>query len=119
MCHLVNAGGSVGAGVAAGDVDDVDLGADRLTGGNESAPARAQDPCRLAAGRSGDLAGLRPADQVPCDLWLPPARIPFGHGQVRSPPVLEMVSWFSRFITTTMIPSCTIADLLTGPSHQP
>jgi transposase len=61
-----------------------------------------------------DRLDYRPGDQAQCDLWFPPVRIPLGHGQVGSPPVLVMVSSFSRFITATMIPSRTTADLLTG-----
>ncbi len=55
-----------------------------------------------------------PGDQAQCDLWFPPVKIPLGHGQVGSPPVLVMVASFSRFITATMIPSRTTADLLAG-----
>lgn len=55
-----------------------------------------------------------PGDQAQCDLWFPPARIPLGQVHVGSPPVLVMVSSFSRFITATMIPSRTTADLLAG-----
>lgn len=61
-----------------------------------------------------DRLDYSPGDQVQCDLWFPPVRIPLGHGQVGSPPVLVMVSSFSRFITATMIPSRTTADLLAG-----
>ena len=61
-----------------------------------------------------DRLDYRPGDQAQCDLWFPPARIPLGHGRVGSPPVLVMVSSFSRFITATMIPSRTTGDLLAG-----
>jgi hypothetical protein len=56
----------------------------------------------------------RPGDQAQCDLWFPPVKIPLGHGQTGSPPVLVMVDLFSRFITAPMIPSRTTADLLAG-----
>ena len=61
-----------------------------------------------------DRLDYAPGDQAQCDLWFPPVRIPLGHGQVGSPPVLVMVSSFSRFITATMIPTRTTADLLAG-----
>lgn len=61
-----------------------------------------------------DRLEYRPGDQAQCDLWFPPVKIPLGHGQVGSPPVLVMVASFSRFITARMIPSRTTADLLAG-----
>jgi len=61
-----------------------------------------------------DRLSYRPGDQVQCDLWFPPARIPLGAGQEGSPPVLVMVCSYSRFITAMMLPSRTTADLLTG-----
>ena len=58
--HVVHAGGAAGAGVAAGDAVDAgdgDRGANWLVGvGDESAPARAQDPPGLSAGGSGGSA---------------------------------------------------------------
>jgi transcriptional regulator with XRE-family HTH domain len=53
-------------------------------------------------------------DQAQCDLWFPPVKIPVGAGQSGSPPVLVMVSAFSRFITAVMLPSRTTPDLLAG-----
>ena len=61
-----------------------------------------------------DRLDYRPGDQAQCDLWFPPVKVPLGHGQMGSPPVLVMVASFSRFITATMIPSRTTADLLAG-----
>lgn len=55
-----------------------------------------------------------PGDQVQCDLWFPPARIPLGDGQSGCPPVLVMVASHSRFITAVMLPSRTTPDLLAG-----
>jgi hypothetical protein len=52
-----------------------------------------------------------------CDLWFPPVKIPLGAGQAGSPPVLVMVSSFSRFITAVMVPSRTTPDLLAGMWH--
>jgi transposase len=61
-----------------------------------------------------DRLDYRPGDQAQCDLWFPPVRIPLGHGQSGTPPVLVMVPSFSRFITARMIPTRTTADLLAG-----
>lgn len=61
-----------------------------------------------------DRLSYRPGDQVQCDLWFPPARIPLGDAQQGSPPVLVMVCSSSRFITAVMIPSRTTGDLLAG-----
>ncbi len=41
-------------------------------------------------------------------------KIPLGANQTGSPPVLVMVSGFSRFITAVMLPSRTTPDLLAG-----
>lgn len=43
-----------------------------------------------------------------------PLEIQLGAGQVGSPPVLVVVSSFSRFITAVMLPSRTTPDLLLG-----
>ncbi|TFB71486.1 IS21 family transposase [Cryobacterium sp. Hz9] len=69
----------------------------------EYAPADPADRLNYAAG-----------DQTQCDLWFPPVKIPLGAGQTGSPPVLVMVSGFSRFITAVMLPSRTTPDLLAG-----
>jgi transposase len=61
-----------------------------------------------------DRLTFAPGDQVQCDLWFPPVKIPLGDGQFGSPPVLVMVSSFSRFITAAMLPSRTTPDLLAG-----
>jgi len=55
-----------------------------------------------------------PGDQMQCDLWFPPAKIPLGYGQWGSPPVLVMVASFSRFAGGIMLPSRSTGDLLTG-----
>jgi len=55
-----------------------------------------------------------PGDQMQCDLWFPPARIPLGCGQWGSPPVLVMVASFSRFAGGIMLPSRSTGDLLAG-----
>ncbi|MCU1404947.1 MAG: transposase [Glaciihabitans sp.] len=52
-------------------------------------------------------------DQAQCDLWFPPAVVPDTCGAA-GPPVLVMVASFSRFITATMLPTRTTADLLAG-----
>jgi hypothetical protein len=69
---------------------------------------------RYAPKDPADRLSYRPGDQAQCDLWFPPARIPLGGGQVDAPPVLVMVSSFSRFITAAMIPSRQTPDLVAG-----
>jgi transposase len=64
-----------------------------------------------------DRLSYRPGDQVQCDLWFPPARVPLGGGQEGAPPVLVMVCSYSRFITAVMIPSRATGDLLAGMWH--
>ncbi|MFE7216993.1 DDE-type integrase/transposase/recombinase, partial [Streptomyces sp. NPDC057611] len=55
-----------------------------------------------------------PGELAQCDLWFPPADIPLGYGQTGRPPVLVMVSGYSRMITARMLPSRTTADLIDG-----
>ncbi|QWT23190.1 IS21 family transposase [Subtercola sp. PAMC28395] len=61
-----------------------------------------------------DRLSYRPGDQAQCDLWFPPVKIPLGHGQTGSPPVLVIVPSNSRFITAMMLPTRTTPDLLAG-----
>ncbi len=61
-----------------------------------------------------DRLSYRPGDQAQCDLWFPPTRVPLGGGRADTPPVLVMVSSFSRFITAAMIPSRQTPDLVAG-----
>ncbi|WP_141978926.1 IS21 family transposase [Saccharothrix saharensis] len=56
----------------------------------------------------------RPGELAQCDLWFPPVDVPLGFGQVGRPPVLVMVSGYSRVITAVMIPSRQSPDLLAG-----
>jgi transposase len=56
----------------------------------------------------------RPGELAQCDLWFPPAPVPLGAGQIGSPPVLVMVSGYSRVMTARMIPSRQGPDLLAG-----
>jgi len=56
----------------------------------------------------------QPGELAQCDLWFPPADVPLGWGQVGRPPVLVMVSGYSRVIAAVMIPSRNAADLLAG-----
>ena len=51
---------------------------------------------------------------VQCDLWFPAAVVPVGTGQLFAPPVLTMVSAFSRWVMATAIPSRTTGDLVAG-----
>ena len=61
-----------------------------------------------------DRIEYEPGDQMQCDLWFPPAKIPLGAGQFGSPPVLVMTASHSRFICARMIPSRTTEDLCLG-----
>ena len=51
---------------------------------------------------------------VQCDLWFPPVDVPLGDGQFGWPPVLVMVSGYSRVMTAMMLPSRQSPDLLRG-----
>ena len=68
----------------------------------------------LAPVDPADRLEYDPGDQCQCDLWFPPVKIPLGDGMLGTPPVLVMVSSFSRFITARMVPSRTTSDLLAG-----
>jgi transposase len=56
----------------------------------------------------------RPGERAQCDLWFPPVAIPLGFGQLDSPPVLVMVSGYSRWLCATTIPTRAAADLVLG-----
>ncbi|WP_067574974.1 IS21 family transposase [Nocardia acidivorans] len=56
----------------------------------------------------------QPGELAQCDLWFPPVDVPLGFGHVGRPPVLVMVSGYSRIITATMIPTRQSPDLLAG-----
>ncbi|SDJ03320.1 Integrase core domain-containing protein [Actinokineospora alba] len=56
----------------------------------------------------------QPGELAQCDLWFPPVDVPLGFGQVGRPPVLVIVSGYSRVITAMMIPSRQSPDLLAG-----
>ncbi|GAA3819964.1 IS21-like element ISMbo1 family transposase [Sphaerisporangium flaviroseum] len=64
------------------------------------------DPVSRTTYQAGELAQ--------CDLWFPPARVPLGAGHVASPPVLVMVSGYSRWMMARMLPSRTAGDLFAG-----
>jgi transposase len=55
-----------------------------------------------------------PGELAQCDLWFPPADVPLGFGQTGRPPVLVMVSGYSRWMTARMLPSRSAADLIAG-----
>ncbi|MEH1170130.1 IS21 family transposase [Micromonospora sp. CPCC 205539] len=55
-----------------------------------------------------------PGELAQCDLWFPPADVTLGFGQVSRPPVLVMVSGYSRWLSAVMIPSRQSPDLLAG-----
>ncbi|QEV03612.1 MULTISPECIES: IS21 family transposase [Streptomyces] len=56
----------------------------------------------------------QPGELAQCDLWFPPVDIPLGYGQSGRPPVLVIVSGYSRMITARMLPSRTTGDLIDG-----
>ncbi|MFF4576769.1 IS21 family transposase [Streptomyces sp. NPDC001410] len=56
----------------------------------------------------------RPGELAQCDLWFPDADIPLGYGQSGRPPVLVMVSGYSRVIAARMLPSRRTGDLIDG-----
>ncbi|WMX45962.1 IS21 family transposase [Streptomyces roseicoloratus] len=56
----------------------------------------------------------RPGELAQCDLWFPPVDIPLGYGQTGRPPVLVMVSGYSRVIAARMLPSKRTGDLIDG-----
>ena len=56
----------------------------------------------------------QPGELAQCDLWFPPVDVPLGFGQAGRPPVLVMVSGYSRMTTATMIHSRQSPDLLAG-----
>ncbi|MBD3140258.1 IS21 family transposase [Microbispora bryophytorum] len=55
-----------------------------------------------------------PGELAQCDLWFPPVDVPLGCGQHGRPPVLVMVSGYSRWISARMLPSRQSADLIAG-----
>lgn len=55
-----------------------------------------------------------PGELAQCDLWFPPVDIPLGYGQMGRPPVLVIVSGYSRVITARMLPSRQTGDLIDG-----
>lgn len=64
------------------------------------------DPVGRTQYQAGELAQ--------CDLWFPPVDVPLGHGRHARPPVLVMVSGYSRVINAVMLPSRQSPDLLAG-----
>ncbi|RCG33176.1 IS21 family transposase [Sphaerisporangium album] len=65
------------------------------------------DPASRTTYQAGEL--------VQCDLWFPAVKVPLGVGQqATSPPVLVMVSGYSRWLMARMLPSRTAGDLFAG-----
>jgi transposase len=56
----------------------------------------------------------QPGELAQCDLWFPPVDVPLGFGRVGRPPVLVMVSGYSRIMAARMLPSRQSPDLLAG-----
>ncbi len=67
---------------------------------------RSPDPASRTTYQPGELAQ--------CDLWFPPTKVPVGAGQQTSPPVLVMVSGYSRWLMARMLPSRAAGDLFAG-----
>ena len=55
-----------------------------------------------------------PGEQIQCDLWFPPVRVPLSATETASPPVLVMVASYSRYICAIMLPSRRTCDLVLG-----
>jgi hypothetical protein len=55
-----------------------------------------------------------PGELAQCDLWFPPVDVPLGAGQAGRPPVLVIVSGYSRWMTARLLPSRLAPDLLAG-----
>lgn len=64
------------------------------------------DPVSRTTYQAGELAQ--------CDLWFPAVKIPVGAGHLAGPPVLVMVSGYSRWIMARMLPSRAAEDLFAG-----
>lgn len=56
----------------------------------------------------------QPGELAQCDLWFPPTDVPVGGERVARPPVLVMVSGYSRWLMARMIPSRQAHDLIGG-----
>ena len=56
----------------------------------------------------------QPGELAQCDLWFPPVDVPLGADRVARPPVLVMVSGYSRWLMARMIPSRQAHDLIGG-----
>lgn len=67
---------------------------------------RPVDPSSRTTYQAGELAQ--------CDLWFPPVKVPVGAGHRAGPPVLVMVSGYSRWLMARMLPSRTSGDLFAG-----
>ena len=64
------------------------------------------DPASRTTYQAGEIAQ--------CDFWFPPIELPVGHGQVRRPkelPVLTMVTGYSRWLSGVLVPSRVKYDL--------
>ncbi|ALE04732.1 hypothetical protein AL755_02980 (plasmid) [Arthrobacter sp. ERGS1:01] len=88
------------------------------TGGHSVFRAKAsQIKAGLAIPDPVDHLRFDPGEVIQCDLWFPNEKIiPSGHGAMLSPPVLTMVSGYSRWIMARMLPSRTTGDLVAGMS---
>lgn len=67
------------------------------------------DPASRTTYAAGEIAQ--------CDFWFPPIELPVGHGQVRGPkelPVLTMITGYSRWLSAVLVPSRVKYDLFAG-----
>ena len=55
-----------------------------------------------------------PGAQIQCGPWFPPVKVPFSATESVSPPVLVMVTCYSRFLCAVMLPSRRTCDLVAG-----
>ncbi len=68
----------------------------------------------FAAPDPASRTSYEPGGLAQCDLWFPPVDVPLGHGQVGRPPVLVMVTGYSRMTAAVMLASRQAADLIAG-----
>ncbi len=61
-----------------------------------------------------DRTQYRPGEIVQCDLWFPPRVVPVPGGELLAPPVLTMVSAYSRWVMARAVPTRGSGDLLAG-----
>ena len=107
------AGDPGAAGGVSDNAGDGDRGAGRLVRVGECAQGPGPELRPLFAPPDpASRTSYQPGELAQCDLWFPPVDVPLGHGQVGRPPVLVMVSGYSRVIAAVMLPSRQAPDLI-------